>query len=63
MKIYTKGHYCVYELEKLTRLFFPFEKVEFCDYKDFCNNGELCAVTVINDDDFFLPQFILMTVL
>ncbi len=34
MIIYSKGHNYKYEIEKLIRLFFPFEKINFCEYEE-----------------------------
>ena len=42
MKLSLIGHNYKYELEKLIRIFLPFEKIEFCDDEDFTEN---CAIT------------------
>ena len=42
MKLSLIGHNYKYELEKLIRIFLPFEKIEFCDDENFAEN---CAFT------------------
>lgn len=44
------GHSFRYELEKLIRIFLPFEKIEFFDFLNLSDN---CAVTVIREEDGF----------
>ena len=60
MKIYLKGIDNKYEIEKLVRIFLPFEKVEFCDeYTPDCN----CEVIVTTGDtiEFFAKLSIFET--
>lgn len=49
MIIYTHGHEFNYELEKLTRLFFPFERIDFCEKKENLNLDGLFAVAFVED--------------
>ena len=50
MVIYTNNLSFEYELEKLTRLFFPFEKIEF-SYSEPDNSKVLFAVAMLNEED------------
>lgn len=50
MVIYTNNLPFEYELEKLTRLFFPFEKIEF-SYSEPDNSKVLFAVAMLNEED------------
>lgn len=49
MIIYTHGHEFYYELEKLTRLFFPFERIDFCEEKEKLNLDGLFAIAVVEE--------------
>lgn len=50
MVIYTNKLHFEYELEKLTRLFFPFEKIEFC-YSQPESYGELFAIAHLKEEN------------
>ncbi len=52
MIIYTNNLPFEYELEKLTRLFFPFEKIEFSALKPQQNNG-FFAIAEVNGTEIF----------
>ena len=45
MKLCLIGHSFGYELEKLIRIFLPFEKIEICESRD---NSDRAAVTVLS---------------
>ena len=45
MKLCLIGHSFGYELEKLIRIFLPFEKIEICEGRD---NSDRAAVTVLS---------------
>jgi oxygen-independent coproporphyrinogen-3 oxidase len=50
MKIYILGHSLNYELEKLTRLFFPFERIEFTEQKRH-DDIDLFAAAFVEEDN------------
>lgn len=51
MKIYILGHSLNYELEKLTRLFFPFERIEFTEQKQLDDIDLFAAAFVEEEND------------
>ena len=48
MKLCLIGHSFGYELEKLIRIFLPFEKIEVCESRD---NSDRAAVTVLSSEN------------
>lgn len=56
MKVYIYGHDFKYETEKLIRIFFPFEKIEFT-----CENPEECEIKAIRRGDVLSAEVSLLS--
>ena len=53
MKLYINGHEFNYELEKLTRLFFPFEKIDFLGREEENGVGLFAAAYLESRENFY----------